>query len=47
MLLKLILYIPKKEKSSHINMNDEVIDPEEVEDDVQTVSYNDEGNFPI
>ena len=45
---KIDIVYPKKEKSSQSNMNDEeVIDPDEVEDDVQNVSYNDEGNFPI
>ena len=44
---KIDIVYPKKEKSSHIDMNDEVIDPDEVEDSVQNISYNDEGNFPI
>ena len=45
---KIDIVYPKKEKSSNSDMNDEeVIDPDEVEDDVQNVSYNDEGNFPI
>ena len=47
MSLKLTLYIQKKEKSLYDVSNEEVIDPDEVEDDVQNVSYNDEGNFPI
>ena len=43
---KIDIVYPKKEKSSY-DMNDEaVIEPDEV-DDVQNVSYNDEGNFPI
>ena len=44
---KIDIVYPKKEKSSHIDVNDEVIDPDEVEDNVQNISYNDEGNFPI
>ena len=44
---KIDIVYPEKEKSSHINMNEEVTNPDEVEDDVQNVSYNDEGNFPI
>ena len=45
---KIDIVYPKKEKCSYSNMNDdEVIDPDEVEDNVQNVSYNDEGNFPI
>ena len=44
---KIDIVYPKKEKSSH-DMNDEdIIEPDEIEDDVQNVSYNDEGNFPI
>ena len=41
-----MLYIQKKEKSSH-DMNEEVREPDEVEDDLQNILYNDEGNFPI
>ena len=45
---KIDIVYPKKEKSSNSDMNDkEVIDPDEVEGDVQNVSYNDEGNLPI
>ena len=44
---KIDIVYPKKEKSSHIDVNDEVKDPDEVEDNVQNISYNDEGNFPI
>ena len=41
---KIDIVYPKKEKFSH-DMN--VIELDKVEDDVQNVSYNDEGNFPI
>ena len=45
---KIDIVYPKKGKCSHSNMNDdEVTDPDEVKDNVQNVSYNDEGNFPI
>ena len=44
---KIDLVYPKKEKSSHDVNDGEVIDTDETEDDVQNVSYNNEGNFPI
>ena len=44
---KIDIVYPKKEKSSHDVNDEEVTDPDEAEDDVQNVSYNDEGNFPI
>ena len=44
---KIDIVYPKKEKSSHDMNDEEVIEPDEVEDDVQNASYNDEGNFPI
>ena len=43
---KIDVVYPKKEKSSH-DMNEELREPDEVEDDLQNVLYNDEGNFPI
>ena len=43
---KIDVVYPKKEKSSH-DMNEEVREPDEVEDDLQNILYNDEGNFPI
>ena len=44
---KIDIVYPKKEKSSHDINDEEVRKPDEVEDDLQNVSYNDEGNFPI
>ena len=44
---KIDIVYPKKEKSSHDVNDGEVIDPDEIEDDVQNVLYNDEGTFPI
>ena len=44
---KIDIVYPKKEKSSHDVNNEDVIDSDQVEDDVQNVSYNDKGNFPI
>ena len=44
---KIDIVYPKKEKSLHDKNNEEeLIESDEV-DDVQNVSYNDEGNFPI
>ena len=44
---KIDIVYTKKKKSLHDMNYEEVIDPDEVEDDVQNVLYNDEGTFPI
>ena len=44
---KIDIVYPKKEKSSHDMNDEEVREPDEVEDYPQNVLHNDEGNFPI